>query len=121
MLSWAGKEGDYTYFVLARVGFVIAFDGRGLGGKEDAEEDELDDDDDEDDEDDDDDDDEDEEVSDSSSELEESILMGLFNDGRIVGDFRTTRPGIDIGCDRFRFLLTRVRSFKYSSCYHQDN
>jgi len=105
--------------VLARVGFVIAFDWRSLGAEEDAEEDELDDEDDEDDdedEEDDDDDDEDEEVSDSSSELEESILMGLFNHGRIVGDFRTTRPGIDIGCDRFRFLLTRVRSFKYSSC-----
>ena len=105
--------------MLARVGLVIAFDGRGLGGKEDAEEDELDDDDDEDDDEDEDDDDdeEEEEVSDSSSELEESILMGLFNDGRIVGDFRTTRPGIDIGCDRFRFLLTRVRSFKDSTCY----
>jgi hypothetical protein len=65
---------------------------------------------------------EEEEVSDSSSELEESILIGLFNDGRIVGDFRTTRPGIDIGCGRFRFLLTRVRSFKDSTCYHrQDN
>ena len=29
--------------------------------------------------------------------------MGLFNDGRIVGDFRT-RPGIGISCERFRFL-----------------
>jgi len=75
-----------------------------------AEEDELDDDDDDDEED-------EEEVLDSSSELEESILMGVFNDGRIVGDFRTTRPGIDIGCDRFHFLLTQDRPFQKCSSY----
>ena len=97
--------------MLARVGFVITFDGRDLGGKEEL----GDDDDEEDEEEEDDDGEEEEEVSDSSSELEESILMGLFNEDRIVGDFQTTRPGIDTGCDRFRFLLTRVRSFKNSA------
>lgn len=50
--------------MLVRVVFVIAFDGRGLGGKEDAEGDELNEEDDDEDE---------EEVSDSSSELQESI------------------------------------------------
>ena len=120
---WLGERGgDYaTYFVLARGLFVIALEEIDLGGKEDAEEDELDDDDEEDDEDeegDDDDEEEEEEVSDSSSELEESIVltfpMGLFNDGRIAGDFRTTRPGSDIaiGCDRLRFL-TRDGSLNF--------
>jgi len=99
--------------------FVTALEGRGLGGKEDAKEDELDDDDDEEEDDDEENDDEkeEEEVSDSSSKLEESILMGLFNEGRIVGDFCTTRPGIDIGCDHFRFLLIRDRSFQDSTYY----
>ena len=36
-----------TYFVLARMVFVIALDGKGLGSKEDAEEDDLDDEDEE--------------------------------------------------------------------------
>jgi hypothetical protein len=104
--------------VLARGVIVIALDERGLGGKEDAEEDGLDDnEEDEEEEDDDDDEEEEEEVSDSSSKLEESILMGLFNDSRIVSDFRTARPGIDIGCNRFRFFLTRDRSFKYYTSY----
>lgn len=58
--------------MLVRVVFVIAFDGRGLGGNEDAEGDELNEEDDDEDEENDDDDDE-EEVSDSSSELQESI------------------------------------------------
>ena len=96
--------------MLARVGFIITFDGRDLGGKE-----ELGDDDDDEEDEEEDDEEEEEEVSDSSSELEESILMGLFNEDRIVGDFQTTRPGIDIGWNRFRFLLTRVRSFKNSA------
>ena len=61
-----------------------------------------------------DDDKEEEKVSDSFSEL--VIAWGIDLNGpsgKIVGDFWTTRPGIDIGHDRFRFL-TRDRSFKDS-------
>lgn len=78
---------------LACVVFVI--DRRGSDGKEDAEEDDLDE---EDGDDEDDNGEEEEEVSNSSSELEELILilMSLLDDGRIVGDFRTTRSGIDV-------------------------
>lgn len=110
-----------AFLVFAAV-FVIVLEEVGLGGEEEAEEEDDDDedeedDDDDDDDDDDEDDDDEEEVSDSSSELESIFLtftMGRFNDGRIVGDFRTTRPGKDIGCDRFRFL-TRLGSSRSSN------
>jgi len=92
------------------VTFVIALDEMGLGGKveeveDEAEEEEEDDDEEEDEAEEDD---EEEDSSDSSPELEST--MGLFNDGKIAGCFRTPRPGINIGCDRLRFLTQGVVS-----------